>query len=205
MLHAGLLLESFDAARAAPESAPQPEPEPPPPVLTAEDLAAAEARGFQNGFDAAQAQQEAAAVAALARLAEAVGRIDQQVTTALDQSSQAVGEVMLAALLAAIPPLRERLGADHAKAFAEIVIRDLPHDWTLGVHVHPSIMEELRARLVGPMRFVFHAREDLAPGDIDVTWEDGKAVLRGADTDAQIRSALESWQLIPRDRTDTPT
>jgi flagellar assembly protein FliH len=161
----------------------------------AQQIAAAEARAYRNGYDTAQrearAENDRRTAQALEEIATGIkgvaarfGAIEDRMETEAIDVAIAVARKLCSALIAAEP-----LGEVHAlvsDCFSQLV--STPH---LVVRIHDSLYEAARERIERKAkqsgfegRLVILAEPDIATGDCKIEWADGGVVLE--------RTAIES-------------
>jgi flagellar assembly protein FliH len=200
-----LYIEDFDAP--APEEAEQlapPEPVPQDPVFSAADIEAAHAAGRREGMEAAladallvQGQLQAASTQALADSLDAArAALERVAAHHADQASRAV----LAILRAAIPATMAAHGKTEIEGVVQALLPGLRCEPDLRVRTHPDNADFVRETLIdmlgadGGVLSVSPA-PSLAPGDIQILWEDGQARRDCASIYADIATALAPLDL----------
>jgi flagellar assembly protein FliH len=167
----------------------------------AQKIAAAEARAYRDGFDAAQreakAEADRRAALALEEIAIAVKGIAQRFSTietrmeteAVDVAV-AVARKLCGALIAA-EPLSE-ITVLVSECFAQLVAT--PH---LVVRINDSLYEAAHERIERLAkqsgfagRLVILAEPEIATGDCRIEWADGGVVLERATIDAKINELV---------------
>jgi flagellar assembly protein FliH len=165
------------------------------------EVGEAEARGYRNGVNAAEAQArtEAERRAALAlenigaamdRVMASLTRVERKLEVEAVEVAMAVAR-KLALELIAREPLAEIAGLA-TKCLSEL--RSAPH---LVVRVHESLHEQVQAQLaeIAAMRgfegrLVVLGEADVAPGDCRLEWADGGVVRDQAATQTLIDEAV---------------
>lgn len=195
---------------------PKPRAAPPPaavePGFSAADIAAARAEGYASGEAAgraaAAADRHTHLAEALARLAERLAAAEDAATAAVEMRALALAQVMRDALAAAFPSLTRLHGAAEMRGVIAAVMPALSREASVTMHVPPDLLEAARAALDGlnlrraaPPRIV--ADDRLRPGDIEIAWDDGRAVRDGAAIWREVVAALAPLGL-PADTTPPP-
>ena len=202
MAYVELLLYPEDFADPAPRPAPPPAPAEP--VFTAADVAAARAEGFASGAAAGRTE---AALQQQARVAEALGRVAERLDAAADAAmaaaeahAQALAQVLVDALRAAFPTLSAQHGAAEMRRVIAAILPALARETAVTLHVPPALeaaarsaLQALALRRATPPRIVPDAR--LQPGDIEIAWDDGRAVRDGAAVWRDVLAALAPLRL----------
>ena len=201
MSHADLLLYPEDFADPRPRAAPLP-------VLvqasvvpgfTAEDVEAARAEGYLSGETAGRAAeaagQRARLAEALARLAERLDAAEESSVAAVESRAQALGRVLVDALTAALPSLAAQCGVAEMRRVIAMIMPALSREASVTLHVPPDLLEAAHAeldalRLRRAVPPVVVADAQLPPGDIEITWTDGRAVRDGAAIWRNVIAAL---------------
>ena len=184
----------FDMDFAAPDKARE---KPPSAADIAQKVAAAEAKAYRDGFDAAQreAKVESDRRAALALeeigiaikgIASRFGGIETKMETEAVDVAVAVARKLCGDLIAA-EPLAQVTGLVR-ECFSHLVAT--PH---LVVRVHESLYEDAHARIEKLAkqsgfdgRLVILAEPDIVKGDCRIEWADGGVVLERAAIEAKI-------------------
>ncbi|HWM47250.1 MAG TPA: FliH/SctL family protein [Xanthobacteraceae bacterium] len=180
---------------------------PPPKVDLARhqaEIAEAEARGYRNGVNAAEAQARTEAerrtAAALEGIGGAVERfvanlsaIERKLEIEAVEVAEAVAK-KLARELVAREPLAE-IAALATTCLSEL--RSAPH---IAVRVHESLHAQVQAQLseIAAMRgfegrLVVLGESDIAPGDCRLEWADGGVVRDRAKSEALIDEAVARY------------
>ncbi len=180
---------------------------PPPKVdLAAHEaqVAEAEARGYRNGVNAAEAQARTEAQRRTAIALESIGAaverfvanlsgIERKLEIEAIEVATAVAK-KLATELIAREPLGE-IAALAAGCLAEL--RSAPH---VAVRVHASLHEQVQSQLAAIAaargfdgRLVVLGERDIAPGDCRLEWADGGIVRDRAGTEAVIDDAVARY------------
>jgi flagellar assembly protein FliH len=201
---AGILyFEDFDAEPPAPPVPVQP---PAPPAFTEEDLAAARREGHATGLQAAlsdaalvQSQLQAAATQAVSdALTGARAGLDRIATEQAEQTARLV----LAVLQAALPAVMQKHAMVEAEAMLRALAPGLAFEADLRVRTHPQMADGVRDMLAalwprdGGVLCVA-ADPSLAPGDVQLAWENGGAERNCAAIWDAIRQALAVLDLPP--------
>ena len=188
-----LFAEDFDMPGAAAE------PEVIEPTFSVGELAEAREAAWRDGRSAGL--QESAADNATA-ICETVTAISAQLAAEREASAahaehnaEAIGRLLLDSLAAAFPALCTRFGNDEVRALVRIVLPALSQEPTIAVRANPhtaaSVMQEV-ARLAPELMARVETIEcdDMAPGDVRVTWRNGTAVRDAASLWEQVTEAL---------------
>ena len=155
------------------------------PALTPADLEAAHESGrlagLQEALDDARLVQTQIQAAATQSLADALVASQATLTKVAREAADEGVRILVALLQASVPALMER----HAAAEMEAVLRALlPGIWLepeLRIRSHPASVEyvhDLIAGLLPSGTVILSVAADgaLAPGDVQIAWQDGTAV-----------------------------
>jgi flagellar assembly protein FliH len=182
-------------------SAPDKSREKVPPAEVAQKVAAAEAKGYRDGFDAGQREAKAesdrrTALAleeikiAMQGIAACLAGVESRMETEAVDVAVAVARKLCSELIAA-EPLGELSGLV-SECFSHLV--STPH---LVVRVNDQLYEAARERierLVKPSgfqgRLVILAEPEIANGDCRIEWADGGVVLERAAIEAKINELV---------------
>jgi flagellar assembly protein FliH len=193
-----LYAEDFDSPPVSRE--PEPPPPPPEPVFSAADLEAARASGHQEGFSAAKTDAEALRadlhVAALQSLADAMASTRKEAAEIAEQRAKSLSGAVMAVLSAALPKVTEAHAKEELTAVLEALLPGLQAEPVLRVRVHPDLEGCVRAvwktlsqdEPAGELQLT--ADPEMVPGDIRLSWADGRAVRNTAEVWEGIRQAL---------------
>lgn len=181
----GLFAEDFDAPAGITDlDAAEPETEAAPPVFDAEAVEAAREQGFADGLGRglAQAAQDRAEISRqlLATLVERLEGADAASRAAAEESALVVARLLLTVLARLFPTLCARHGAGEAVALARAVLPRLQSEAQVTVRVSPHVEAALRAVIdtLEPdqqPRITLVPTDAVAPGDLQVSWNNGRA------------------------------
>jgi len=197
MRSAALLLCPEDFAEPRPSPRAQAAPETP--GFTREDVEEARRAGRQEGERAARLTAEAAdrarIAALLARIAERLDGAAETAAATAELQAAALVRLLLDALGTAFPTLRERCGEAEMRRLIAAVVPSLAGDGSVTLHIAPAQCEAaetqlaaLRLRRAAPPQVIGDAA--VAPGDVDIRWEGGRAVRDAAALWCDVLSAL---------------
>lgn len=188
----------FDLDFSAPEKG---SPRAPSATEVAEQTASAEARGYRNGFEAAQRE---AGIATERRVAQALGDIGEAMNLVAARFGGVETRMETEAVEVAVAVARKLTGellAGEPLAAVSALVSDCfrhlvatPH---LVVRVNDALYDtarveiEKRAKQSGFQgRLVILAEPDIAGGDCKIEWADGGVVLERAATEAKINELV---------------
>lgn len=165
------------------------------------DAALIEARrdGFEAGLTQARSETAAALLSAAQHVVASVEHLATEFADAEARISGAAGELALVAaeVLAARAIADTPLTAIEA-AIGRVLTQAGVHEELL-VHVHPSLVEPLRAMLAAsaglqarPLLLTVVADDRIKPGDVRIAWERGGLSLDAAARAAAVRAELAS-------------
>jgi len=189
-----LMLELPDLSRPPPSAAPPP----PDPALLAAVRAEGEAdgharghaEGVQEGLRRQAAAQQAQITASLGVIAAALQAANDQGARAATETAEALADVLLAAMDAALPEAAARRGtAMIARIVTELkpALADRPEARLL---VAPALAAEIAALLpAGPE---VAGDPAIAPGDARIEWRDGARIVSLEQRRRAVRAALQS-------------
>ena len=108
---------------------------------------------------------------------------------------------MLSALVACLPALCERHGAEELRSVARAVLPALRNEPRITVRVHPgmlAVMQEEVAALDAELaeRIEIIPAGAIAPGDVRIGWTDGQAVRDAGRARAAVDDALAALGLL---------
>jgi flagellar biosynthesis/type III secretory pathway protein FliH len=197
-----LYMEDFDNA---PETvAEMPAPALALPVCTDEDVRSARAEGYAAGVAAcvadARLMQAQLQSAALQTLADGLASARAELACIATGHAEATARMMLAILKAAVPAAMRRHACGEMGAMVEALSPGLVCEPELRVRAHPDLADAAREALIGQLPgdgcvLSVCADPALAPGDICVAWQDGRAMRDCGAIWAQIVEALAPLQL----------
>lgn len=196
-----LLIAALDAARreAAARAEPPPEPSPDP---TEALLAEARRSGWEDGHAAGLAEAAAASEAVAARAAEhALAALRDGAAAAREAAAEAaagLARIAIAMMDAALPGLAAGHAGALAAAFARRIAPALEVMPEARLLVPPGLAAETRA-LLGMASITVEEDPALPPGDARAEWRGGGAALDLSARRAEIRRALDSAGLGPKE------
>jgi len=172
-------------------------------------LAEAEARGYRDGVNAAEAQARTEAERRLAeafeRIATGLDQLRQRLKAVEDKFEAEAVEVAMAVGRKLAPALIAREPFAEIAALADTCFRELlaaPH---VVVRVNGAVyatakdrLEELARARNFEGRVVVLAEAEIAPGDCRIEWADGGLKRDRAATEAAIADAVQSYVAVRR-------
>lgn len=181
-------------------------PPPPPDVVPRAELERAVARarldGRREGEAAAASSAEQAMALALGRIAADLPALGEAAARAAQEASLDVARLLIAALGTALPGLA---AARTAEAVVEVAqaVRPALIGGNAVARVHP-LLADAAARRVAAARLVLRVigDDEVAPGDVVVTWEGGSARRETAEIWGQVCAALRQTGLLADERSD---
>jgi flagellar biosynthesis/type III secretory pathway protein FliH len=174
------------------------------PACTDEDVRSARAEGYAAGLAAALADarlmQAQVQSAALQTLGDGLASARAELAHIATGHAEATAQMMLAILKAAIPATMRRHASGEMGAMLEALLPGLACEPDLRVRAHPDLADAAREALIGRLPgdccvLSVYADPALAPGDINVAWQDGRAMRDCGAIWAQIVEALAPLQL----------
>lgn len=169
-------------------------------VLTEQDIAAAKAEGYQQGYQDAQSsieQHSSATLTAIAANLDAVlGRLREEAQTLRHDATEVA---MLAARVIGGRAL-DAFGADAIADILSTVAAQLKDTPRLVVRVSPELAETIEARLIGCAReagfggeIAVRADPEAQSGDCTLDWGDGSIGFARETAFAAIDQAAQNW------------
>ncbi len=174
-------------------------------------LTEAEARGYQSGMNAAEAQARAEADRRSAAALEKIGVAIEHLTAALSALERKLEAEAVEVAFAVARKLAPALIAD--QPIAEVAalaagclteLRNAPH---VAVRVHESLHAQAQARLTEIAvargfegRLVVIGEAEVAPGDCRIEWADGGVVRDRAATEAIIGEVVARYVAARRNQ-----
>jgi len=204
--HLLLFADDFDAVAVARTAEPSPPPPPPPPSYGQHDLdaacAVARAEGFAQGREAAATATATQVAATLARVTQQLDDAAEQAGRVADESATAMARMLIGAVLAGFPLLRERHGGDELRQLIRVALRGLLLETRVTCYVHPSmaplIEQELAHIRPGERAHIgIEPSDDMPPGDARIAWPHGAAVRDTVRAHAEILGILAPLGLLP--------
>ena len=191
----------FDLDFSAPEKG---TPHAPSAAEMAEQIASAEARGYRNGFEAAQRE---ASIATERRVAQALGDIGEAMNLVAARFGGVETRMETEAVEVAVAVARkltgELLAGEPLAAVAALVsdcFRHLVATPHLVVRVNDALYDTARVEIEKLSkqsgfqgRLVILAEPDIAGGDCKIEWADGGVVLERAAIEAKITELVERY------------
>jgi flagellar assembly protein FliH len=193
-----LFAEDFDV----PEVVPEPEviePEVVEPTFSIAELTEVRGTAWREGHDAGIQAAAADSVAAVHETAVAIASqlaAERELAAArAEESATAIARLLLDSLNTAFPSLCARYGEAEVRSVMRIVLPALTQEPTIVVRAHPltshAVAEEvsrLNPELSARVQTI--ASEEMAPGDVRVTWRNGAATRDAAALWEQVLQVL---------------
>ena len=170
------------------------EPEQPEPLFTGADLDDARLAAADTARTETLASAELAALqdrsAALARISEGLGHLTAGIAAEIERSTEELARTVLCLLAAALPSLMDKTAAREVSALLHRLLPGLHAEKQVTVRVNPHVAGAIESDLAqldedARTRILLVPTDALAPGDLRVSWHEGR-LLR--DT-AAIRNA----------------
>lgn len=171
-----------------------------------DDVETARAEGFAAGrqasLDDANASANAATTeaAGLLRLRLDEARFDTEASE--DVMARALSGLMLASLRAVLPSLCTKYGEAEIAAAARLVLPAVKRHPALAILFHPGmkaalvpVLNELDPELLA--KITLKPTERMLPGDIEIAWEDGRAIRDAAACWDRMLEALAEYGVVP--------
>lgn len=194
-----LLLDDFDEPACAPE--PAPEPEIILPTHPEEDLRAARAEGFEDGYRQGMAEAEAARGAEVAATLRAIAASLEDASRCASEAAEASVHAMLKLLVEIIvvgyPTLRARYGQQEIRRLADVVLPAMAGEPNVVAHVNPSMLDAITAELAAFPGVAVVPAASIPPGDVRITWKDGFAERNTGAAWAATLEILGPLGLVP--------
>lgn len=174
---------------------------PPPPVFSLEELEAAKAQAYKDGFAAAEAEAKASRAQALANIFDTISRDMKKLfdNEDLREESYEFEAVILAERIFkhVFPLYAEVAGFDELKATMRKIIQEHNGEGRIRVAVHPDMLEGTQSFLVmlsetnPDLRFDVKGDETIGLGGCKLGWEHGGAIRNSEAMALQIRQILQ--------------
>lgn len=203
-----LYAEDFDATEivaVVPDDVPDPEPADP--VFTAADMEAARAEGHATG----RAESDHGLMATRVQMLGLVGLGMHDATAAAtlvaEAASEAIARTMLGAMAACLPALCTQHGEAELRALARALLPNLVDEPRITVRLNPLMvagltleLAELNPDVAG--RVVLLPADQMAPGDVRISWQDGSAVRHAGQARLAVEDALAALGLLEKETID---
>ncbi len=188
-----LFAEDFDMPGAAPE------PEVIEPTFSVGELAEARETAWRDGRSAGTREAAADNAAAIRETVAAIAAqlVDEREASATraEHNAEAIARLLLNGFAAAFPALCARFGDDEVRALVRIVLPALSQEPAIAVRTNPrtaaAVTQEVAHLAPELMAHVQTIEcDEMAPGDVRVTWRNGAAVRDTASLWEQVAEAL---------------
>jgi flagellar biosynthesis/type III secretory pathway protein FliH len=204
-----LYAEDFDAPHNPTPSTPEPEPEPEiiEPVYTAADLDAARVEGRQAGLAESANGLAAARVKLLTDVTAGLQEGREACLQLAEAAAETIARTMLSALVACLPALCARHGETELRALARSLLPSLSEEKRIALRVNPLMVPGLSAEITAldpaiAESITLVGVEQMLPGDIKVTWQDGAAIRDTSQVRAAVEDALAALGLLEKEMLD---
>ena len=204
-----LYAEDFDAPKAPPPSKPEPAPELDivEPVFTTADLDAARAEGREAGLAESANGLAASRVKLLGDVAAGLREGRETCQLLAEATAETIARTMLSALATCLPALCARHGETELRALARMLLPSLSEEQRIALRVNPLMVAGLSAEIatLDPAiaeSITLVGVEQMLPGDIKVTWQDGAAIRDTAQVRAAVEEALAALGLLEKEMID---
>jgi hypothetical protein len=204
-----LFAEDFDAPKNPPKPQPEPLPEPEivEPVFTAGDLDAARAEGRQAGLAESANSLAAARVKLLTDVTAGLQAGRETCQQLAEAAADTIARTMLSALVTCLPALCARHGETELRALARTLLPSLTEEKRIALRVNPLMVPGLSAEIATLDPAIAEAItlvgvEQMLPGDIKVTWQDGAAIRDTNQVRAAVEDALAALGLLEKEMLD---
>jgi flagellar assembly protein FliH len=204
-----LFADDFDAPEAPTALAaatPEEPPPPPPPTYSQSELdeacAKARADGHERGMADAKLSQGAHIAATLAAIANGLAESSRALEQTLDEQAEVFAKLLLAAVIAGFPSLRERHGEAEFRAIIRRALTGLLQEQTVTFYVHPSLVPAIEAELsaVRPkekQHMTIEPDESIPIGDGSIAWPNGRVVRDTKEIEQSMVEILAPLGLLP--------
>jgi flagellar assembly protein FliH len=171
------------------------------PVFTVADMESAHAAGRAAARLEIATSQAAKRINLLGQIANGIVESRAACAEAAEETAEAVARTMLSALAACLPALCARHGETELRAFVRAVLPSLVDEKRITIRINPAmipgIAEEIAALEPAIVACtVLDPLESMAPGDAQVTWQDGSAIRDSAKIRTAIEDALAALGLL---------
>ena len=197
-----LFAEDFDLPAAAKIVR---EPEVMPPGFTSADMTAARADAWAEGHAAGMAEAADTTAAQtqriLANLAATLEETRGQLTAGAESAAEQIARLLLDSVASVLPAMCARYGEAELVALVGRLLPALTREPTVAMRVNPIHVPALTRELdqLGPDladRVQLVPAEEIPPGDLRASWQDGVAVRSTQVLCDQIRAVLEPSGLL---------
>ena len=188
-----LFAEDFDMPEAVPE------PEVIEPVFSAGELAAAREAAWRDGREAglreAAESDQAANRQATEAITERFKAEWEAVAVHVEESAEAIAQLLLESLAVAFPALCARYGDAEVRSIARTVLPALAQEPAITVRAHPSTVAALAAETARldpdiTARIQTIECDEMPPGDVRIAWRNGVATRDAAALWQQVAAVL---------------
>jgi flagellar biosynthesis/type III secretory pathway protein FliH len=155
----------------------------------------------------AATDRDATAARAMAALEAQLHAADYQAAQEADRAATAVARLLVRLVMKLLPAACARHGAGEIAEVARAVLPGLHQEPHVVVSVHPelaAVAEAELARLGSAMRqrAVLTPDDDVAPGDVRITWRDGSAARDTNELLQRVTAVFTSHGLLEAAATD---
>ena len=204
-----LFAEDFDAPETPAPPPPETvsEPEIIEPVFTAADLDAARAEGRQAGLAESANGLAAARVKLLTDVTAGLQDGRDACLQLAESAAETIARTMLSALVACLPALCAKHGETELRALARALLPSLSEEKRIALRVNPLMIPGLSAEIAAldpaiTESITLVGVEQMLPGDIKVTWQDGAAIRDTGQVCAAVEDALAALGLLEKEMID---
>lgn len=195
--------EDFGSERLKAAPAAKPEPQPGPPPITQADIDTACIRAVKAAEHAWSTGTQERRAEALAALAAGLSEARQEGARHAEAVADGIAQTALSLLAGALPHLCKNHGDDEVRALLARLIPVLAPGAQLVVRVHPALIETLAADLAALdddlAAHVELRSANLPPGDVRLSWEDGRLVRDTSAICTALQDGLAALGLIDLD------
>lgn len=196
-----LYAEDFgaEARRSRPAANPEPPPPPPPPGIAQADVDAACIRAVQAAERAWSSRAEDRRTEALRAIAAGLAEARQDAAQHAEAVADGIARTVLSTLVAALPHLCREHGDAEVRALLARFAPLLAPSMRLVVRIHPGLIDAVGADLAAiddTMASQVELRPaNLPPGDVRLSWDEGRLVRDSAVICAALQDGLAALGL----------
>ncbi len=177
-----------------------------------QDLRDAVAIARDDGLRAGRDEAETSLLARQAALREAIRAAlttsRTEIRAAIDSECARIASAMLSMVTGFLPAIADRFANDQVRASLREMVGALADEDRLAIAVHPSLrsaVEDELARLAPVMALTVLGRDDMASGDLRITWRNGSAERSRDDMRRFMARGLASVGLLAADHAEGRT
>ena len=171
-------------------------------------VAVARDEGVRAGRDEAETSLLARQAASREAIRAALTASRTEIRAAIDAECARIASAMLSMVTGFLPAIADRFANDQVRASLREMVGTLVDEDRLAIAVHPSLrsaVEDELARLAPVMALTVLDRDDMASGDVRITWRNGSAERSRDDMRRFMARGLASVGLLAADHAEGRT